>query len=1232
MLKEILADPSFQSLLLNLSASVCYDFLKGTSKWVFATSENDFGEAVNETIEYFSKDAVKSIEILPEYFKKMFDDPLVAQQISSFESGSRDVSVTELANSFIKAGFYYEGHQTEKAEGIVNYFLNRLTRKILSDSSRASVLLFDTLQHFGKYTSQYGQEIVRLLHQMQGRLDSKMDHVLRGIDDIKKFLEGTGGHVGGVQKSVEVPSSLQATAQPPELELAIKLHNEGRLVLARQLYLEMLEKRPKDFEILWKINSNIGKTYLNPEEEKDAIPYFRQAYNYFPTEEKGKVQLAFALLIEGKFEEGLAIIGEILSRNPVCVDVVVIGANILVRRAGSGDAENAKQLFTPEVLKNHLSFYTFAWVLKNLGELGEAEIYYRKLLDHERRPEFLSELALCILDPIGRKFAGQNPAYRIMEEQERVRLNEVLALFNEAISKFTTRDEPHELAYAYLNRSVVFSFFNSLNECYDDCVQAEKLGLDVPVLFRNKGVALVMLDRSDEAVDEFKKAVDRGDNVSFLYYVRALMQSNQFGLATKVLMGKISYPEISMTNDNLEFYLIYSEILERELDIEGADEILNTARKNFPENGEVVIRFSNSMRSRYGANKAVEIILNAIPSVTNKREVLELMLADLYFVLNKWQDALEAYSKFSQNDYYDLPVSRTLICLFNLRKHAGCLEKLKPLRAQHTSAKLLRDLEARIYFEAEEFATASALYKDIAISFKDPDYYLRWGHCEFRLSHHDEAKRILNSAAKEFYAKADDLIRISGAFAVIGETKKALELAFRATSIAPESADAALKYFFILHQHSALHDEEGDVTKEQIQLGRDIGEHFEERFPGIPGLKKFKLPKPDDQMTVEDFTKIFKQEMPSEEYYRSREQLYLSNRFPVSTFSLMVGKDIIETWSSIITNSNYNVWSYDPQNFPKEEANINVKSIVAEPISILTLHTFNRLNLLGALFEKVSVPQRFLDTIQGRISKERISANQGSTELFLVGDSFRLLETSPDVIAKRLEDLGDLKEYLTDRVVGFPIVDNPSLHNELQNLLRVETIQAIEQSIAMEVPLLSDEAILSSMLGNKVDLHTISTYTILVQSLRRGLLLKRDFNKTILDLAAANYYFVPVNSEILLQGLVESNFLNSPRSIAGFRSIAHVDSDPMLDGLVIGEFLGMLFDIPCSDLTKSYWFDYALNCIPKIRFDPTILLGKIITHLDEIIPNNFPKVDVLSWVKSRISVWAKGRGMRLPKF
>jgi tetratricopeptide (TPR) repeat protein len=835
-----------------------------------------------------------------------------------------------------------------------------------------------------------------------------------------------------------------------------------------------------------------------------------------------------------------------------------------------------------------------------------------------------------MFQPILKKVGGHNPVYRGVEVSEWVALNEVLALFNEAIGKFKTNDQPHELAYAYLNRGVVHSFLNHLNDAYDDCVQAENLGLDVPLLFRNKGVALVMLDRAGEAVGEFKKAVDRGDETSFLYYLRALIQSNQLGQARKILLEKIPYPKISMIAGNLELYLIYSEILERELDTEGADRIVDVAKAKFPHDGEVFIRLANSTRTRHGTKKAIEVVLDALPSVTRKNDILELMLADLYFVSNMWQEALDAYSKFARSDYYDLPISRTLICLFNLGKHASCLEKLKPLKAKHPSEKLLRDLEARIYFGAEEFATASALYRDLAISFKDPDYYLGWGHCEFRLAHHDEAKRILNSASKEFYDKPDDSMRISGAFALIGETKKAVELAFRATSIAPQSADAALNYFFVFNQHSVLHHEEGDFTGEQVQMANDIGEHFEERFPGVPGLKKFRLPKPDEQMTAAEFTRIFKEEMPSEVDSRKREQIYLTYRYPLSTFSILVGKDIVDTWERVTANSSYNLWAYNPQNFPEEDANIGSKVIVAEPIAILTLHKLKCLNLLEKLFEKVAVPQRFLDTVQRRIASERLSEFEGSTEIFINGDSLGLIKTSPEIIAKRIEESKELRDFLTDRVTGFPIVDDFSFREEIKPYLRGETIQAAERAVVMNVPLLCDEAYLA-FVPNMPRLRTISTYIILNQSLRKGLLGMNEFNKAILDLASAGYHFIPINAQILIQGLRESDFKVTRRSTAGFQSIAHIDSEPILDAIVIAEFLGLLFNVRVTELTKGYWFDYAMDCIPKIRFDLATLLKKMETHLEEVTFGGVSNDVVIKWVKVRIRYWLKKRGISLPK-
>jgi tetratricopeptide (TPR) repeat protein len=1226
-LQELLNDSGVQSLLLSLGASACWDFLKGSARWIIKTDKSDFDEAVEETIAHFSKGTIESIEILPEYFRNMFDDHEMQLEIGEFESGIRDISLKKLGKAFVNAGFYYPLHQTEKAEGIISHFLNVLTNKILLDSNRGPTFLFDTMQRIGKQETLHARATADAIRKLQGNIEPKIDELLRSNKDIKNTVEQS---FNAILKAVESPTSSGDGMQSPELKLAIKLHNEGRVLLARQLYLEILAKKPNNIELLWKLNSNIGKTYLNSGEDEKCIPYFEQAYHFFPDEEKGKVQLIFAHLIGGKLDDGLILADDILQNNPNSVDAAILAANILVRKKTNDSYKRAKQLFTPKVLENHLSLYTFAWVLRNLGELEEAEIYYRKSLEKERRPECLCELALCILEPIIQKLGHQNPTFNPVEEETQIKLNEVLALFNEGIELFKMREEPLELAHAYLNRSVVYAFLNNYEGCYNDCYDSEKLNLKVDILFRNKGIALAMLDKPGDAVTEFKKAIDLGDESSILYLIRAFMQSEQFSEAKKVVLEHVSYPEISMTEENLEFYLILSEILERELNTDGADEIIKLAKTNFPNDGEVIIRLANLTRGRYGAKKAIEIILNAIPSVTNKKVVVELILADLYFLSAMWGEALEIYTKYARVDVYDLPIQRILICLFNLGKHAACLEKIKKVKVIYSSKKLLRELEARIFFFAEEFNTASNFYKDLAISYKNPSDYVQWGLCEFRIAHHDEAKRILESASKEFNDKPNNLISISAAFNVIGETKKAVELAFRSVSLLPQSPEAALNFFWIFNQHTKLNPGKGHTTDDQLQMYRDIADHFEERFPGVPGLKKVQLPKTDNKMTVEDFTKIFKQVIPGNEYFRQREQLYLSHRLPVSTYSIMMGRDLIETWGGIISSTNYNLWAFNPQSFPRERVNINAKSIVAEPISILTLYNLNLLNLLDSLFEKVIVPQRFLDTVQESITRERLSENEGSTVVVPVGDSFKIHTTSPEDVTKRLANLRKLKEYLTDRVVGFPIVDDSLWRTKLQIYLRDETIQSTEQSIAQGIPLLCDEATLPSILKDDINLHIISTYTVLTNALIKHLLTVSEFNKAIIDLIALNYNYVPVNAGILFQGLEESNFIVTGRSSTAFRSIADPNSDPILDAIVIAEFLGMLFSAQTSDVTKGYWFNYALDCIPKIRHDPAILLKKIISHLDhKLTITILSKDEILRWVKGRIQTWAKLRGISL---
>jgi hypothetical protein len=74
----------------------------------------------------------------------------------------------------------------------------------------------------------------------------------------------------------------------------------------------------------------------------------------------------------------------------------------------------------------------------------------------------------------------------------------------------------------------------------------------------------------------------------------------------------------------------------------------------------------------------------------------------------------------------------------------------------------------------------------------------------------------------------------------------------------------------------------------------------------------------------------------------------------------------------------------------------------------------------------------------------------------------------------------------------------------------------------------------------------------------------------------------------------------------------------------------MLFNAPASEVTKGYWSNYALDCIPKIRHDPAILLRKIISHVDQKLAGTIlSKDEILRWVKDRLKTWANLRGISL---
>ena len=701
------------------------------------------------------------------------------------------------ANPGIEMVLWQERHidnhlNNPKCAGIREAYLPNSSDEIRRSSTKSSQehqQLAETIE--GNSQQVYGS--------LQGLQNGQTNLSQRQID-LQHFIEE------------RLPASEGSLAAQRTQELQRRLEEAKRILdghkpkTALSLYRSILEdSETEPNTIKSKANNGIAACHLHQEDYQQAEVFFRKALECTPEDPKILTNMAFIKFLQDQNEEGRPFIEKAYELDPSNAHVVNVFSRLYI---DEGKFEEAKSLFTEEILKDPGCMLTYGQIHEHCGEIGQAKEWYLKAVEaNPNDPEILMAYAASLFMPIiNRLQAGAIRPIELTQEQ-RNQLVEGEKYLILASEKLRDSEEPNKYILALTNRSGIRLALLDAETALSLAEDALEISETEHLCWTNKGMSLLHLHRFDEAEAAYRKALEYGsDQIPTIQKIAESCILQEHGqdavdaIRTLIPEGE----EENIDASTLPLALTLAEAFLESKNLAEARILLNTLHTLYPNNSLILIRFGD-LAKEDGNLETTEDFYNQAVNYSNDHDKSYAIfkLAQFYLHTRDFEKAERALREIINVEINNLYLKQYLDCLMNQEKYGECVVITSKLREQELGDPGLLHIEAVSQENLGQLKNALPLYQQlIAINPDESRYYIRQGVCYYRLGEIEDSETSFRTALSLGVQDPRDRMMIAQTFSSLGHSWDAITLAYDALQDAIDDFQMHYAYMWLFLQRS----------------------------------------------------------------------------------------------------------------------------------------------------------------------------------------------------------------------------------------------------------------------------------------------------------------------------------------------------------------------------------------------------------------------------------------------
>lgn len=270
----------------------------------------------------------------------------------------------------------------------------------------------------------------------------------------------------------------------------------------------------------------------------------------------------------------------------------------------------------------------------------------------------------------------------------------------------------------------------------------------------------------------------------------------------------------------------------------------------------------------------------------------------------------------------------------------------------------------------------------------------------------------------------------------------------------------------------------------------------------------------------EDFSKFFRMLDEQEQRQQKIAEMYLERRLPLATLAQLKGKNLFETWASLVHSNDARLYvtTGEPSEIQRgTEILVASDAVVLELSALLTLCHLDLLDNLQRTFRRIIIAKVVFDKLNKWIAELK-----SQTPYMMIGakqGQYFQQDISEEMIAHRRGFLNKIKSFTEQYAEVLPavkVLDVPS--EQLEQHGKFLGMSAASLFVASEekVPLYADDVGLNQIaISQEWQVQCVSTPDVLSRMKSRGLLSAIEHCAALKTLILANYHVISVNSQQL---------------------------------------------------------------------------------------------------------------------
>ena len=331
-----------------------------------------------------------------------------------------------------------------------------------------------------------------------------------------------------------------------------------------------------------------------------------------------------------------------------------------------------------------------------------------------------------------------------------------------------------------------------------------------------------------------------------------------------------------------------------------------------------------------------------------------------------------------------------------------------------------------------------------------------------------------------------------------------------------------------------------EIQSKYTYAFQEICREFPDRFPKAQGLWATKLDDSDEIDDSEKFQDLLNLTDRQHEKSLQAEEIYKEIPIPIGAFAKLMGRNILDTWGFLMSNSDLGIrccignLEEKTQAFDLLEA--SQPKLVGDFISLLTLHCLGAADTVVNAFGKLGVAQSTIDELQRSIHEKQMGSDRERMVVGKQGDRYVKYIITPEEVQREIEHLKDLSKWIRENCEVHPVTAALQI-NQLHKRKLDDVFQPffIDTLLIASQPgclLLSDDEQLrlyaktgfNSDTGIDFDIDGVWTQVVLEHCVNRSLLDRTEYNKMTIKLVCSNYYHTEFNADILIEAAKQSDW------------------------------------------------------------------------------------------------------------